>query len=382
MIKNNQNERYFLLDIFRGIAAICVVLQHYQHFFFIEPGIVASNFVYTEQPFFNIISPFYKFGSVAVQFFFILSGFIFFAIYRDKIFNNEINFKRFFILRISRLYPLHFLTLILILILQKIFLIMYSEYYVYPDNSIINFILHLFLFQEWGFNNLFNFEILAGFNHPAWSISVEIFAYISFFVICLFYVKNFIQTFFVLILILFIYIFFHEILNTFLLGIFLFYLGGLTFFASQKIIEILEKKKFVIINILIFFNILIFGRFLNEIFFNFQQSIFFLIGDRFMILLFLIKFPLLIINLRIIQYFFRNLGKKFLIIGELSYTIYLIHFPLQIILMIISKEFINLNFNSEYFFIFYFILIFITSFLVHKFYELPLKILIRNVYKG
>lgn len=243
LIKNNQNERYYLLDIFRGIAAICVVLQHYQHFFFIKPGTVASNFVYTDQPFFYIISPFYKFGSVAVQFFFILSGFIFFAIYRDKIFNNEINFKRFFILRISRLYPLHLLTLILILVSQKIFLILYSEYYVYPDNSLTNFILHFFLIQEWGINNFFDFEILAGFNHPSWSISVEIFAYISFFVICLFYVKDFIQTFVLLILIFFIYIFFHEILSTlFLLGIFLFYLGGLTYFLSQKIIEILEKK--------------------------------------------------------------------------------------------------------------------------------------------
>ncbi len=382
MIKNNQNERYYLLDIFRGIAAICVVLQHYQHFFFIEPGIVASNFIYTEQPFFNIISPFYKFGSVAVQFFFILSGFIFFAIYREKIFNNKISFKRFFILRISRLYPLHLLTLILILILQKIFLIFYSEYYVYPDNSLINFILHFFLIQEWGFNNLFNFEILAGFNHPSWSISVEIFAYISFFVICLFYAKDFMQTSVILILIFFIYIFFHDILTSILLGIFLFYLGGLTYFLSQKIIEIIEKKKIMVVNIMVLFNILVFGRFLNEFFFDFQKSISFLIGNRFMILLFMIKFPLLIINLRIIQYFFKNLGKKFLIIGELSYTIYLIHFPLQIIFMIISKELINFNFNSQYFFIFYFVVVFMASFLVHKFYELPLKILVRNVYKN
>ena len=260
---------------------------------------------------------------------------------------------------------------------------MYSRYYVYPDNSLTNFILHLFLIQEWGFNHLLNFEILAGFNHPSWSISVEIFAYISFFVICLFYVKDFIQTFVLLILIFFIYIFFHEILSTlFLLGIFLFYLGGLTYFLSQKIIEILEKKKFMVISIMTLFNILVFGRFLNDSFFDFQKSISFLIGDKFMILLFLIKFPLLIINLRIIQHFFKNLGKNFLIVGELSYTIYLIHFPIQIILMIISKELTNFNFNSEYFFIFYFSLVFITSFLVHKFYELPLKILVRNVYKN
>ena len=377
------NDRYYLLDISRGIAAICVVLQHYQHFFYVKPGFIASNFIYTEQPLFNIISPFYKFGSVAVQFFFILSGFIFFAIYRDKILNNEINFKRFFILRISRLYPLHLLTLILILILQKIFLFLYSDYYVYPDNSLTNFIFHFFLIQEWGINNFFNLEISAGFNYPSWSISVEIFVYISFFVICLFYVKDFIQTFVMLILIFFIYFFFYEILSTlFLLGIFLFYLGGLTYFLSQKIIEILEKKKFMVISIMTLLNILIFGRFLNDFFFDFQKSISFLIGDRFMILLFLVKFPLLIINLIIIQHFFRNLGKQFLIVGELSYTIYLIHFPIQIILIIISKELMNFNFNSEYFFIFYFILVFITSFVIHKFYELPLKILLRNIHKN
>ena len=133
-----------------------------------------------------------------------------------------------------------------------------------------------------------------------------------------------------LILIFFIYFFFHEMLSTlFLLGIFLFYLGGLTYFLSQKIIEILEKKKFIVISIMIFLNILIFGRFLNDFFFDFQKSISFLIGDRFMILLFLVKFPLLIINLIIIQHFFRNLGKQFLIVGELSYNIYLIHFPIQ-----------------------------------------------------
>ena len=382
MTKNIQNERYYLLDIFRGIAALCVVLQHYQHFFYVKPGLVASNFIYTEQPFFYIISPFYKFGSVAVHFFFILSGFIFFAIYRDKIFKNEINFKKFLILRISRLYPLHLLLLILTLLLQKVFLILYSEYYVYSDNSLINFILHFFLIQEWGFANLFNFETSAGFNYPAWSVSVEFLAYIIFFIISLFYAKNIVQTFIVIILIFFIYIFFHQNLALILLGILLFFLGGLTFFISLKIIQTLEKKKKIVVFVMVLFNIIVFGRFLNDFFLDFQRSVSFLIGDRFMILLFLIKFPLLIINLRIIQYFFCTLGKKFLLIGELSYTIYLIHFPIQIILMILSKQFLTLNFNSELFFICYFILIFISSFLIYKFFELPLKLFVRNKYNN
>ena len=124
-------------------------------------------------------------------------------------------------------------------------------------------------------------------------------------------------------------------------------------------------------------DIIIFGRFLNETFLKVQDSISFIIGERFMVLLFLIKFPLLIINLVVIQFYFKNLGKSFQIIGDLSYTIYLIHFPLQIILTILNNEFFTLNFYSEYFFLFYMFIIFITSYLVHKFYEHPIKELIR-----
>jgi peptidoglycan/LPS O-acetylase OafA/YrhL len=43
-------KRIFLLDIARGIAAFCVVLQHYQHFYLDK-----NNFSYSDQPFFKFL---------------------------------------------------------------------------------------------------------------------------------------------------------------------------------------------------------------------------------------------------------------------------------------------------------------------------------------
>lgn len=109
-------KRIFLLDIARGIAAFCVVLQHYQHFYLDK-----NNLSYSDQPFFKYLSFFYKSGSQAVPFFFMLSGFIFFYFYKKKIFNNQITFINFTILRLTRLYPLHLLTLIIVIFFQHFF---------------------------------------------------------------------------------------------------------------------------------------------------------------------------------------------------------------------------------------------------------------------
>ena len=105
---NERLDRLYLLDLARAFAATSVVLQHYQHFYYEKINI----FVRQDQPFFNIIGFIYSFGSQAVPFFYLLSGFIFFNFYLEKIYKKEICFKKFALLRFSRLYPLHFFTLL------------------------------------------------------------------------------------------------------------------------------------------------------------------------------------------------------------------------------------------------------------------------------
>ncbi|MFB0847281.1 acyltransferase family protein [Paenibacillus oleatilyticus] len=107
-------------------------------------------------------------GSVAVTFFFILSGFILTYNYHDKF--NELtreSYFKFFKSRFARVYPLHFLTFILSYI---------PIYYFKLDYSIKDTIANVFLFQTY----IPNYKDVFSFNGVSWSISTEFFFYITF----------------------------------------------------------------------------------------------------------------------------------------------------------------------------------------------------------
>ena len=367
---NNKFERLYLLDSARAIAAICVVLLHYQHFYLSDHN-QQINFIKDIQPFYSTLGIFYEFGTVAVQFFFILSGFIFFMFYRIRILERAIDFKSFIILRLTRLYPLHLLTLIIVLVIQFFYNQSYSEYFFYKTNDLENLIAHFFLIQEWGI-----LGETGSFNGPSWSISVEFFLYIIFFIISIFFIKNIFQSLITIIFTLIIYFFLQPLLNNLILGLLLFYIGGFTFFLYSYLKKIYRKKLFILVLIII--DVIVFGRFLNELFLNFQNSIEYLIGNKLFILLFFIKFPRIIINLSILQLYKKNLGKSIKILGDISYTIYLIHFPMQLLFASFIPKIFIINFNSPFFFLIYFISVFLVSILIYKFYELPLKYYLRE----
>ena len=108
------------------------------------------------------------------NFFLFYQDLFFFFMYKDLIFSKSISFKNFIILRLSRLYPLHLLTLFIMLFLQLLYNYLNDSYFIYEGNNFKNFILNFLLIDQWGFTTQWSF------NNPSWSISVEFLLYIIF----------------------------------------------------------------------------------------------------------------------------------------------------------------------------------------------------------
>ncbi len=169
----------YLLDILRGLASLAIVIWHYQHFFFQVPGIIPQEFVRSSQPLYFILWPIYDHGYLAVQLFFELFGFVFYFIYYDKIRNRSISAYEYFVFRFSRLYPLYFVTLIYVAVIQMEAHSTLGSFIVYPVNDLRHFFLNLFFASDWGLSDGYSF------NAPSWSVSVEILLYTVFFIVAL-----------------------------------------------------------------------------------------------------------------------------------------------------------------------------------------------------
>ncbi len=116
-------------------------------------------------------------GYLFVDFFFILSGFIMCHSYGHKLTNIE-SFKKFFILRLGRLYPLH-IFMLFIFVGIEVFLWLLQTFYglgmsqlAFRGNNGYSFITNIVLLQAMGFHNENTWNI------PSWSISVELYTYI------------------------------------------------------------------------------------------------------------------------------------------------------------------------------------------------------------
>ena len=101
-------------------------------------------------------------GFLGVSFFFILSGFILALNYRDKFIHKTVTLKKFYIARFARIYPLHF---VMMLVSIPIF---YS--------GLKNLLYNILLIQSYVPNETIYFS----YNSPSWSISDEVFFYLLF----------------------------------------------------------------------------------------------------------------------------------------------------------------------------------------------------------
>ena len=112
-------------------------------------------------------------GYLGVELFFVLSGFILWAVYRPALETGRFRYGSFLWARLARVYPLHIATLAGVGLMA--FAAVKAGFGI--DPAILSWAslpANLFMVHAWGL------APEAGWNHPSWSISAEWFAYLSF----------------------------------------------------------------------------------------------------------------------------------------------------------------------------------------------------------
>lgn len=145
------------LTSIRGIAAMAVLFLHIDD-------------TYGGLLFFS----WFKNGALGVDLFFVLSGFILAFVYSTK-FEKTLGFcsfyKEFIFARLVRIYPLHIVTLLFLVLLATLIPSFYARYENYF--TFTSFIYNLLLIHNWGFVDI-------SWNTVSWSISAEFFMYLVF----------------------------------------------------------------------------------------------------------------------------------------------------------------------------------------------------------
>jgi peptidoglycan/LPS O-acetylase OafA/YrhL len=162
--------RYEAIDLARGLAAIAILFWHYQHFIALGMDETGDRSGY---PLYAIFRPLYEYGGVAVQFFWIVSGFIFTAVYYQR----QSTTRDFVAHRFARLYPLHVFTLAVTGALQYANLHVFERELIYPTGGASELIRQLMMASGWGRQAVFTF------NGPIWSVSAEIVVYAIFWLV-------------------------------------------------------------------------------------------------------------------------------------------------------------------------------------------------------
>lgn len=171
--ESTDTARMALIDGLRALAAIAVLFYHYMHFAMTGPdrGRYVEYLAY--QPFRPWLALLYDYGFYAVEIFWMISGFVFAAVY----FARDADTREFAVNRLARLYPLHMVTLLAVTGLQALALSRLGYTLFYDNYDLAHFARQLVFASDW---------VEAGghsFNGPIWSVSVEVTVYALFWIL-------------------------------------------------------------------------------------------------------------------------------------------------------------------------------------------------------
>lgn len=342
------------IEFLRFFSAISVLIFHYKNFTY--QGLSRFELDETTFPFHRVLWPFYKYGDYGVQVFWCISGFIFFWKYKDAISDGLISGQKFLILRFSRLYPLHVLTLVYVALLQSLYINTNGEYFACKDNDLFHFVLHLFLASNWrGAWGL-------TFNAPIWSVSVEVLIYALFFVLLRLGFKSILINLFVVVAC---NVLRHQgVDNRVLSCVAFFYAGGLASSLLEYSARKADAQWFLSVCVQVLVILLPLAYFV--FYFRGEHGN----GE----LLFLnIWIPVLIVYLvSVASGLAPRVANALEVAGNMTYSSYLLHFPLQLtVALYFVKQNRHAPVSSPVLFMSYLIVTLLAAAVVYEYFEMP-----------
>ncbi|WP_019028741.1 acyltransferase family protein [Colwellia piezophila] len=343
----NNAIKYDYLTSLRGLAAIWVVFYHISQY--LDYYMASWLIVWISK------------GHLAVDFFFLLSGFIITLNYERMFVSFKAsNYLSFLIKRVARIYPLHLFVLVAYLIIPLAYFITDKAM---PDGgkySLINYLYQLLLVNNWGLGNTLSWNV------PAWSISTEWAAYLlfPFCVYILTKLKVSLAPFFILFLCVVIYCCFSFLGYTSLgeniqgLGLFRclieFLMGGIICKYSQKYSLNKGHSYFLLLLATALMGLIIYSV-ISEIVFA-----------PFVMALSLFGF----LNLYSSKLATVLRAKPLMLLGEISYSIYLVHFLVRDLFKLFL---LKTDIAEPWWLLSYVLTVLILSFITYKMIETPAR---------
>lgn len=325
-----KEKRFYELDALKGIAA-CIVafFWHYQHF---GPS--------QGSPFEHVFSLFYKYGQVAVEFFFLVSGFVMLHVYEEKIAEGKLSLREYMGRRVMHLYPLSLLTLLVVAVIQSISFAYQGKFFVYPVNDVMHFMYNLLLC------NYGIFDLNFSFNGPSWCIPVEMICYFLLFWVVYYTGKAKEKRYIYMVVLILFGIFCYmqslryPIVNYQVArGLISFFMGCLLCKGYREIVKRKIETRvgctslfllMIIAGVMQAFQLNV-GNFWNQV-----QFMMFLVAPLILYTAICLKPLKVLLGIRPLVY-----------LGKISFSIYMWHFPVQIFLMTLNLKFgMKMDFSS------------------------------------
>ncbi len=369
--------RFYSLDALRGTLTFFIILFHWQHFFY-DGGSVSAEFIPSAQPLFDYLKPLYTQGVYAVDFFFSLSGFIFFWLYGEAIASGRVSAAKYTALRVSRLYPLHLVTLAMVIVGQFVAAAQTGGYVVYQENDWYHLFLNLLFVNAWGFESGFSF------NGPSWTVSIEVMMYIAFFLVA--YLKLARSLIVALAIAIAGFLIEKHVNHMIGMGFHSFFIGGVVYILYTRLLAYNLKTVLLALTpvCLTIWSIAVIDmytgiapdfkavapQYLHGAITTMDSSLYATV----------VLIPFTILFLAIAETLRGRLARRMHVLGDMSYALYLLHFPLQLTMILVADA---LGIDRSVFYsvgalLLFYLILFPMSYCSYYYFELPAQRYLRR----